>query len=404
MSGHHQNLVYVGSPISVGSVGSGDLTTDAWGVQKVSYPKSLFHGMFTFDIPPRKWFMYENGSEVTTSSNITSVGGAAYIVTSATKTDVILQSRISPRYQPNRGHLFSTALWCPNKTNDGVREWGIGTEINQVIFRLKADGKLYAVITSGGVDVYEQEIDTSVLTGFDVQKNNTYDIQFQWRSAGNYYFYIGNPATGSSTLVHTISFLGTLTRTSIENPALPAHFDCSRTTQDVSMYIGCVDITSENGSEEQLEYESAYAENVAVTTNTPVIVIKQPLLINSSVNTRDLTLARISVSCSKKAVFKLWSTRDASAITGAVYKSVNGGFVECDSTDMDATATRATAVTLSGLHLFTVIPVEASVPREVNNPLPQQIMFPIVRGDYIVITCTSATAVADVVVEWGEHI
>ena len=380
-------------------LGTVDLVTDAWGVQKMSLPISLFHGMFTFDIPQSQFFMYENGTQVYTSTNITSTNSAGRLLTSVTKTDLVLESRLCPRYQPNRGHLLSTALWCPNKTNDGVREWGVGTDENRAIFRLKADGKLYAVLRSGGVQTYEQEIDTSAVPGFDVEKGNVYDIQYQWRGVGNYKWFI------NLQLVHTASLLGTLTALSLENPALPCRYAAQRTTQDVEINIGCVDITSENGSSEQLQYGSAYAANVAVTTGTPVIVVKQPLLIGLQTNTRDLTLARISFSCSKKAVFKVWMTRNPASITGATYQSVNSGsFVECDSPDMNPAAVRATAVNTALLRLVTAVPVEAAVPREVTNPWPNEIVFPVVRGDYIVVTCTAATATADCVVEWGEHI
>lgn len=58
------------------SLGSGDITIDAWGAQKVSLPRSLFHGMFTFDVPQTKWFMYVNGTQVYSSSDITSTAGA----------------------------------------------------------------------------------------------------------------------------------------------------------------------------------------------------------------------------------------------------------------------------------------------------------------------------------------
>jgi hypothetical protein len=199
--------------------------------------------------------------------------------------------------------------------------------------------------------------------------------------------------------------LGTLTELSMQNPALPACFTATRTTQDVSLIIGCADISSENGDDDHLEYGSAYAENIAVTTNTPVIVVRQPLLIAGKTNTRDLTLARISFNCSKKAVFKVWLTRDATGITGATYKEIKtGSFVETDSVSMDATAVKATAVTIAKLQLVTAVPVEAAIPREVTNPRPHEVVFPIVRGDYIVVTCTAATATADVVVEWGEQI
>lgn len=71
---------------------------------------------------------------------------------------------------------------------------------------------------------------------------------------------------------------------------------------------------------------------------------------------------------------------------------------------MNPAAVRTTAVDTTKLRFVTAVPVEAAVSREVDNPWPNEIRFPIVRGDYIVVTGTSATATADVVIEWGEHI
>ena len=377
----------------------GDLTADAWGSQKVSFPLSVFHGMWTFDIPSSMWFMYENGTQVYTSTDITSSDSAAKLLTTVTNTSLLLESRECPRYQPNRGHLFSTSVWCPNKTNDGVREWGLATAENGVFFRLKADGNLYAVLLSGGVETHEDLIDTSSVPNFDVEKGNVYDIQYQWRGVGNYKFFINLKE------VFSFDHLGTLTALSMENPALPAHLHAARTTEDVELNIGCVDITSENGITNTEQYGSAYAEGVSVSTNTPVIVVYNPLQINSQTNTRTVTLARISVTCSKKGTFKVWATRNPADITGETLKPVRSDdFVETDSTDMDATAVRATAVTTSNMKFITSIPVEAATSRFVDNPYRGRIEFPIVRGDYLVITCTSATASADVVVEWGEQI
>jgi len=380
--------------------GVGDLVADAWGVQKVSFPVSLFSSKFTFDIDPAAWFMYENGVQIYTSTNITSTNSAGKLVTDATNTIVHLESRECPRYQANRGHLFSTALWCPNKTSDGVRGWGIGIHNqNEVNFALKSDGLLYAQLESGGVSKVDTVIDTSAVPNFDVEKGNIYDIQFQWRGVGNYFFYINN------VLVHTIENLGTLTALSMENPALPAHFRCERTTENVEIHVGCADITSENGTRNDREtYASAYAEGVNVSSDTPVIVVHNPLQINSQTNTRTMTLARISVNCSKKGVFKVWTSRNAADITGETLQSIgNGSYTECDSTDMDATAVRATAVTVANLNFVTSIPVEATTAREIDNPYRDRIEFPVVRGDYIIVTCTAASAAADCVVEWGEQ-
>lgn len=385
----------------------GNLQRDAWASVKVSIPHSIFHGMWSYDIPLNMWFMYENGTQVYTSTDITSSGGAAKLLTTASNTVLLLESRECPRYQPNRGHLFSTAGWFPNKTNDGVRDFGLFTTENGVFFRLKADGKLYAVLRSGSSETIEEEIDTSVIDGFDVEKGNIYDIQYQWRGVGNYKFFIGDPATGAQKLVHTFNNLGTLTALSMEIPALPIAYKATRTTENVEMNIGCADITSENGQIDKEQYGSASAINVSINgTDVPVICIYNPLQINGETNTRTTTLARITVTGSKKGTFKVWTTRDPSQITGEVFAEPanNPSHMQSDSTDMSGSATRATAITTTNMNLITVIPVEAAVSRSVDNPYRGRIEFPLVRGDYLIVSYTASTATADVTIEWGEQI
>jgi hypothetical protein len=178
-----------------------------------------------------------------------------------------------------------------------------------------------------------------------------------------------------------------------------------RGSEDVEILIGCVDITSENGAIDREVYGSSYSEGISVNTDTPVIVIKQPWLINAATNTRSITLARISVSCSKKGVFKVWLTRDPSSIIGATFKRVGGGsFVETDSTDMDVTAVRATSVVTANMKFITSIPVEAQTRIAVDNPYRGKIEFTIVRGDFLVVTGTSPIGIAECVIEWGEQI
>jgi hypothetical protein len=140
-------------------------------------------------------------------------------------------------------------------------------------------------------------------------------------------------------------------------------------------------------------------------TNIPVLVIHNPLIINTKVNTRTLTLARISVSCSKKATFKVWETRSAGDITGETLVTIgNGSFVQTDSPDRVAGAVRATAVTAANLRFVTALPVEAAIRGTWENPYRGRIEFPMVRGDYLVVTCNASTATAECVIEWGEQI
>jgi hypothetical protein len=378
-------------------LGATDLSLDAWGINKVSIPHSIFHGMWTYDIPASMWFMYENGTQVYTSTKVASVDGVAKIATTAQNDVSILESRVCPRYQPNRGHLFSTAGWFPNKTVNAVRDFGLFTANNGVFFRLKSDGKLYAVLRRNNVEVIEEEIDTTVLTGFDVEKNNIYDIQFQWRSAGNYNFYIGDPALGISKLVHQFDLLGTLTSASTYNPGSPVSF---KTTQlgstPVEMFIGCADVTSENGISPRLQYASAHDAPAVNGTNIPVLAIQAPLTISGLVNTRDIELARISTFADKKATFTVWITRDSAAFTGASWAAIDNSFILVDKS--------ATALNTALCKMVTNIPTPANVVNSVNNPFSNRIDFPLVRGDYLVVTSTIASGNADCVIEWGEQV
>jgi hypothetical protein len=384
----------------VGSVnnlplGASGLVSDAWGVQKVSLPFSVYHGLFTFDVPPSQWFMYHGTTQVYTSTNIKSTDSAGEITATAAIPSVTLESRATPRYQPNRGHLFSTALWCPNPGNDGTRDFGLSTVENGVYFRLTSTG-LHAVLKSGGVETKVELIDTSVLPGFDVSKGNVYDIQYQWRGVGNYYFFI------NLKLVHVFPNLGTLTALSLEDPALPAYFKSVRNTQDVSMFVGCVDITSENGNDDRLQYASAESDRTVTGTNVPLIVIYNPLQIDGRTNTRMLELARITLTSDKRTVFKVWTTRNPAAIIGATFAP--RGFGSYVQTDVSPGGTPATSINTALLVPVTSIPVNANETKETTNPFSGRIDFLLVRGDYLVISLTASNAACDAVVEWGEAI
>lgn len=376
----------------------GDITADAWGVPKVSIAHSLFHGLFTNDIPGSQWFMFEGATQVYTSTNIASVNSAGTIIADAVNPSVMLQSRDCPRYQPNRGHLFSTALWCPAKAADGLRKWGVSTAENGVYFCLKADGLLYACLRSGGIETMEQVIDTASVPGFDVQKGNTYDIQYQWRGVGNYKFFV------NLVLVHTFNNLGTLTALSMENPALPAMFAADRVTEDVSLSIGCVDISSENGNDDTIQPQVAYANITRSGADVPVISIHNPLTINGQTNTRTIYPARVSLSCDKKAVFKIWRHRAPSLLTGETFVALgNGSYVQTDSPDTAVGAVAATAATVAGMSLIDVVNIQAGGSFS-STKVDTRMDFNLVRGDYLTVTATTLAGLCDVVIAWGEAI
>ena len=324
----------IGSPytpysrLEYGTPIPGTLSTDAWGRAKSINDYSMFRGMFTYDVPNQKWeeFSVNAALEYTplsqTGTNATSVDGALQIVSgTTTNSGTTLLSKRHPRYQPNRGHLWSTAGWLPSPEADGHRIFGLmcgclaEDRRSGVYFELEGDGstwQLFAVLRSYGVVKHRTNITAFIPDGVDISKNNLYDIQYQWRGAGNYFFYI------NQQLVHTIEHLNTAQDLSLWNPALSAGFQCfTDSTTELVMHFGCVAITSEGGSGIDDQFVSlSTGENLVTVTNTStaVLAIKMPRTIqyngSTVVNTRDVIASKIGAWTKDEAAVQVWFARD----------------------------------------------------------------------------------------------
>lgn len=381
------------------------INLDAWGTQFVSQNYSLFHGLFTFDVPPSMWLLYEDGTENIDPTSWTaaiSVEGALSLASEGG--DRMLVSRRHPRYQPNRGLRWSASIFLPNPGADAVRDFGLFTVDDGYFFRLKNSG-LYAVRKRAGVIVQEELI--TVPFEIDLSKGNIYDIQAQVRGVGNIKFFIGSPDTNQPQLVYQFDLLGTLSTLSVEDPSLCVGFRATKNVDDATLICGCVDQSSEGGGIDREQYASALAENVSTLTDTPIIVVRQPTMINGRFNSRDIRFARLVLTSDKKTTFKVWLTRDPTAITGATFAPISiksGSFIESDSPDMNPAAVRATAVDTTKMRFVTAVTLPAGLEKSIQNPSPESIDYFIVRGDYLVVTATSPNALADAVLEWGEEI
>lgn len=173
----------------------------------------------------------------------------------------------------------------------------------------------------------------------------------------------------------------------------------------MAIHIGCADITSENGSVNVEQPVSAFGDAVSTTgTDKPVLVIYNPLQIGGKTNTRTIIINDISVANTKKATFKLWRTRTAANITGQTLVAIgSGSIVQTDSPDVVAGAVRATAFTTTDAERLATLQVEAALPRSKEISKQPYIAVSLVRGDYLVLTCTATVGVSDVVVDWGEE-
>ena len=367
---------------------SNKLGYDAWGRVKAITDKSLFSGLFTFNIPVSKWKEVINGTEQTSFVYATSVDGKLVLESNSILDDeVVLESYQNPRYEANRGHLYSTAGYLPSPTADGIREWGLFTEEAGCFFRLTSVG-LYAVIrtTVTGLGTIEdaQLIDT---TNIDLSKGNTYDIQFQWRGVGDYKFFINLKE------VYTFKKLGTTTYLSMWNPALPIAFKCINKGDDVSINIGCVDVTTEGGTGNGTTYGSlavpTVTNDVALTGfNCPCLVVhNKSTLADGRRNTRDVVALLLTAWNNAKGVLKVWVTRDPTAITLNLqsFTDYGDGHLEYVWFDLPDVVTPMTFDTTKATQSFGAR-LQADVTYETDPVFGEQTEIGIYPGDYLIFT------------------
>jgi hypothetical protein len=379
-------------------LGRGDdgIFDDAWGRQKIVFDHSLFHGVFTYDIPNVLWIEYFNGIEQP-KANATSVNGMLKLVSNGGSS--FLMGKRHPRYQPNRGHLYSTAFNLDNAT--------------------MTNGKLYAVVRTkiDGV-VYEdrQPISFKGLEEYDPSKGNIYDIQMQWRGVGGIKFFVNQ-----KELYH-FNYLGTLDELSVSNPALPASFECDNlgniragafapefgvcfewefnTPQETQLRVGCVDITSEGGSDEGQQFVSIVGEELTIS-DAPILAVRIPEIFQGQMNTRDLQLHKIKAITDKKGTIGVYITRDTTSITTALtWQSINGGNIEAliptSSGDITFDDTKALKID--------VIPVQPGTNNFADNPNPDIVKFFLTHGDYLVLVGDGAQATMRAIIQVGEEL
>lgn len=388
-----------------GRAGVGDLTTDVRGVQKFVQDFSLFHSVFTFTVHPDQWIIYEDAIETPNASSTrgTSVDGHLNVTSGAVAgNSCFVESRRHPRYQPDRGVKWAASVGFKGANLDGILKAGfIVNGENGAYLKTKGDGNLYAVILNDGTETHEELI--TFPFDIDITKGNLYDIQLQWRGVGFARFYAENPANGATTLIHEINFLNTLDEeVFIRNPAMSAGFHAVNTTQEVSLWSGCVDITSEGGRLDREQYgEHSFTRTVtAVTPNVNCITaVRNPQLApNGKINTRDLNLARVTVKAAAKCTVKLYRTRDITAFTGGTWNTTRtGSFVEAADNITTADPTK--------MEEFATFDLAAGEKDSRDNPSKETIDFFGIHGDYMAALITSGNNVEVTVnFEWGEEV
>jgi hypothetical protein len=303
------------------------LSFDAWHRPKRANDRSLFHSRFTFNIPDTNWVL---PTTTVGDATVGSVNGALKMTSGTSDGDYsFLTSRRHPAYQPNRGHLYSTALILPDPEAVGfTRRWGLyfedDTEQSGVLFELR-DGVLYGktITTYDGV---KKEVETAIdYTGLALDGGALFDIQFQWRGVGDYFFFI------NQKLVLTIRNLGTIdsdNKVSVINPSVPARFECKNTggTGTVELISGCVDISSEGGARPitRPQFLDAPPYLAVAALSYPILIAYVPYTFYGQHNTRDVQVLAASMGMDAQGFFKVILTRDISIFGALTLGDING--------------------------------------------------------------------------------
>jgi hypothetical protein len=373
-----------------------ELGYDSWGRNKVIIDSSLFHGLFTFDVPPQMWIEEVDGVEQAGNINFTSVDGRLKIQ-GAVGESRGLSSKRHPRYQPNRGHLYSTAMILPDVALDVVQEFGLFTPQSGYFFRVR-NGILYAVrrtMLSGVIGEVAEAI--TVPDGIDLTKGNIFDIQIQWRGVGNIKFFI------NLKLVHIMGVLGTLDTVTAWNPALPIAFNVEGLA---TMYCGCVDIASEGGSKENRQRGNIdTGELTLATSEIPVLLINvSKKLTYAGVeveNTRDIALREISAYADDATSIKVYYTRDATKFTGTVWADKDDLGAIRYSADGDITLVGGVADLKR--EATRRIPANSSI--GIDNPDPDVGELYLTNGDYMLVTMQAkSSTIGGATMLWGAEI
>ena len=300
------------------NIGKNELGFTAWGVSKVSNDNSLFHGMFTYNVPVATWYERINTVVQSSFTNTSSVDGALKVLAGATLNDVTnLRTYRNPRYEPNRGFIYSTAGWMINADTALMnRSFGVGTYESGVFFRLES-GVLKGVIRTTESLVTTEDTVVLDTTGIDLSKGNVFDVQYQWRGVGSYVFFLNLKEVGR------FSYLGTRTSLTMYNPTVPLFFESENLGDNDAMYFGCVDVSSEGGKDNGKTYGSVSTDATSGqitfpgggSYNTPAIAIRSKVTVGGLINTRDTLALLASGYTDQRCFIRIWETRDFTAIT-----------------------------------------------------------------------------------------
>lgn len=143
------------------------------------------------------------------------------------------------RYEPRKGGLCAFTAVYSSPVADNNQLIGIGD--SQDGFFIGYIGLVFGYLRRrAGVDYFtpiEEFTEDTVFEGFNPQKLNVYQINFQWLGGGEIKVFLENPSIGLLQLIHRDKYANSETDTSIKDPTLTPAAICENTGNTTNVIL-----------------------------------------------------------------------------------------------------------------------------------------------------------------------
>ena len=160
---------------------------------------------------------------------------------------------------------------------------------------------------------------TGVLPNLTLTFGQVFQVRYQWLGFGGIEFYMERPKTLEPVLVHAIEFADTSVVPSLSNPTLPFSMEATNTSNAtiVGVSVSSFGIFHEGPNELEGIDRGAIAIKTGITTETPVLTVRNKSIYASKINRVSLRLKRLMLSTdgTKNVVFRLY--RDATLVAAS---------------------------------------------------------------------------------------
>ncbi len=304
--------------------------------------------------------------------------------------NILVTSTIYVRVKLNGSNLWSDITADIASIDTGNNEVEMSTSLN-------ADDEICIV----SVNDLKNDISTNLVDrNIDISQQVLYDIQAQWRGAGNITFTIRSETNiGVNTgFVATFRNLGQTDRANISNPALSAFIECKNISADgtdFQLKLGCMNISAEGGQADISEYESVVSPNAPTievddTDNDEVflMIAHVPKFYKGRWNTRDCDILRTSAWGDQKCHMNIYSTFNPLFLSGALSlkdKCPDSCVMYDNNLNSDNSTARNDEIDLSTLDILTRARVQIDNTNSISSP-SKAVENVITAGQYIVLT------------------